>query len=159
MNTRLIPLLAAVASLTLGGCASVMNDPTQSLRIETKTADGRMVPGAECRLSTDAGTVTARSGETVPIRRSGADIDVVCRHGSNPEAGGRIVSRANAGFAGNIILGGGIGMIVDHKKGTAYTYPSWIQLVFGRTLVFDRSAERDGMPVPGLEVGRAQASR
>ena len=39
--------------------------------------------------------------------------------------------------------------IIDHNKGTAYTYPTWIQLVFGKTLVFDRSDEKDGQPVQG----------
>ena len=56
-----------------------------------------------------------------------------------------------AGMAGNIIFGGGIGAIIDHNKGTAYTYPTWVQLVFGKTLVFDRSAEKDGQPVMGTE--------
>ena len=64
---------------------------------------------------------------------------------------GRAISRANAGMAGNIIFGGGIGAIIDHNKGTAYTYPTWIQLIFGKTLVFDRSAEKDGQPVLGME--------
>ncbi len=49
---------------------------------------------------------------------------------------------------GNILLGGGIGMIVDHNRGTAYTYPTWIQLVFGKTLAFDRRDEKEGHPVP-----------
>ena len=64
---------------------------------------------------------------------------------------GRAISRANAGLAGNIIFGGGIGAIIDHNKGSAYTYPTWVQLVFGKTLVFDRSAEKEGMPVMGTE--------
>ena len=78
-------------------------------------------------------------------------MDITCRHPANPEAAGRAISRANAGLAGNIILGGGIGAIIDHNKGTAYTYPTWVQLVFGKTLVFDRSAEKDGQPVMGTE--------
>lgn len=52
-------------------------------------------------------------------------------------------------MAGNIIFGGGIGAIIDHNKGTAYTYPTWVQLVFGQTLVFDRKDETDGVPVGG----------
>ncbi|WP_295959458.1 hypothetical protein [Rhodoferax sp.] len=39
-------------------------------------------------------------------------------------------------------------MIVDHNRGTAYTYPTWIQLVFGKTLAFDRRDEKEGHPVP-----------
>lgn len=39
---------------------------------------------------------------------------------------------------GNILFGGGIGAIVDHNKGTAYSYPDWVKVVLGDNLVFDR---------------------
>ena len=78
-------------------------------------------------------------------------MDITCKDPANPDAVGRAISRANAGLAGNIIFGGGIGAIIDHSKGTAYTYPTWVQLVFGKTLVFDRSEEKDGQPVKGTE--------
>jgi hypothetical protein len=55
------------------------------------------------------------------------------------------------GLAGNIIFGGGIGAIIDHSKGTAYTYPTWLLLIFGKTLVFDRATEKEGQPVAGTE--------
>lgn len=147
---RLSPLLLATL---FTGCASVMNDASQPMRIETKTADGQLVAGAECKVGNNHGTQTVRSGDTAAVRRSGDDLDIACSHPGKPPAQGRAVSRANAGFAGNVLLGGGIGMIVDHKKGTAYSYPGWVQLVFGKSMVFDRSAERDGLPVPGMETG------
>ncbi|TQS97138.1 hypothetical protein EII98_12265, partial [Xanthomonas perforans] len=53
------------------------------------------------------------------------------------------------GIWGNILIGGAIGAIVDHSKGTGYTYPSWIQLVFGQTLSFDRHHEDRGQPLQG----------
>ena len=59
---------------------------------------------------------------------------------------------------GNIILGGGVGAIVDHVKGTAYTYPNWIQLVFGKTLVFDRTDENEGTPMAGKEPSTVAAN-
>lgn len=85
------------------------------------------------------------------VRRSSKDLDILCKHPENPDATARAISRANAGMFGNIIFGGGIGAIIDHNKGTAYTYPTWVQLVFGKTLVFDRTAEKDGQPTPGTE--------
>lgn len=143
---RLAIALAALASV---GCASIVNDTTQPMKIDTLTADGTAVAGAECKLTNDYGSFTVRSGETAPVRRSSKDLDINCVHPQNPEAKARAISRANAGLAGNIIFGGGIGAIIDHSKGTAYTYPTWIQLVFGQTLTFDRSAEKDdGKPVP-----------
>lgn len=143
----------AVACVAVGltGCASVLNDSTQPMRVETKTASGDMVAGAECKFWNDYGTTTGKSGETVQVRRSNKDLDITCVHPANPDAKARAISRVNGGMFGNIILGGGIGAIIDHSKGTAYTYPTWVQLVFGQSLVFDRSAEKEGNPTPATE--------
>lgn len=140
-----------VAAVAMTGCASIVNDSTHPMKLETKAADGTPVAGADCRLSNDYGVISARSGDTVQVRRSSKDLDITCKHPGNPDALARAISRANGGMAGNILFGGGIGAIIDHNKGTAYTYPTWVQLVFGKTLVFDRSAEKDGQPVPGTE--------
>jgi hypothetical protein len=151
LKTLLTRTAAAAAVLATTGCASIVNDSTHPMRVETKTAAGDMVNGAECRVSNDYGAITVRSGDTTQVRRSSKDIDITCKHPAHPDAQGRAISRANMGLAGNIIFGGGIGAIIDHNKGTAYTYPTWVQLIFGRSLVFDRSAEKEGMPVLGTE--------
>ena len=142
---------AAITAVALAatGCASIINDTTHPMKLETKTAAGEMVPGADCKITNDYGAVSAKSGDTAQVRRSSKDLDIVCSHPQNPSASARAISRANAGMAGNIILGGGIGAIIDHNKGTAYTYPTWVQMVFGQTLVFDRRDEKDGQPVQG----------
>jgi hypothetical protein len=121
------------------------------MKVETKTQAGELVAGSECRLSNDYGSITVRSGDSAQVRRSSMDLDIVCKNPGNPDANARAISRVNSGMWGNIILGGGVGAIIDHNKGTAYTYPSWIQLVFGKTLIFDRTTEKDGMPTPGTE--------
>lgn len=144
--------LAAVA-LACSGCASVLNDSTQGVKVETLTAAGQFVTGAECRLSNDYGVLTVKSGDTAMVRRSGQDLDITCTFPSNADAKARAISRAGGAMWGNIVAGGGIGAIIDHNKGTAYTYPTWVQLVYGKTLVFDRSAEKEGQPVPGLDAG------
>lgn len=149
---NLIRITAAVcSSIFFVGCASVVNDSTHPVRVETKTPTGTSITDAECTLSNDYGTVTVKSGTSTNIRRSSKDMDIVCKKAGNPDATGRAISRANGGMWGNVILGGGIGAIVDHNKGTAYTYPTWVQLIFGKSLVFDRTNEKEGQPVIGLE--------
>ncbi|TFY99828.1 hypothetical protein [Ramlibacter rhizophilus] len=145
MTTRTLAACAAVLFAT--GCASIVNDTNQAMKIETLGADGKAVAGADCTLSNDYGSTTMRSGSTTQVRRSSKDLDISCKDPGKPEAVARAISRANAGLAGNIIFGGGIGAIIDHNKGTAYTYPTWVQLEFGKTLVFDRQHEKEGMPV------------
>ena len=143
--------LIVLSCAAFTGCASVLNDSTHPMKIETKTAEGTVVTGAECKASNDYGSITMKSGDTTQIRRSSKDLDIICKNPNNPDASARAISRANGGMWGNIILGGGIGAIIDHNKGTAYTYPTWVQLIFGKTLVFDRSAEKEGQPTLGTE--------
>ncbi|WP_341887787.1 hypothetical protein [Variovorax sp. YR752] len=150
----------ALASLSLAftGCASVVNDSTHPMKVETRTEAGQTVAGADCKLTNDYGSTAVKSGDTAQVRRSSKDLDIVCKHPDDPDASARAISRANAGMFGNIIIGGGIGAIIDHSKGTAYTYPTWVQLVFGKTLVFDRSAEKEGQPTPATEAPAAAAA-
>lgn len=141
--------LGMLAITSCVGCASIVNDTNQPIKLETKTESGATVAGADCKITNDRGVVSVKSGETAQVHRSDTDLDIVCTHPQNTNATARGISRANAGLAGNLIFGGGIGAIIDHSKGTAYTYPTWMQLVFGKTLVFDRKTETEGQPVPG----------
>ena len=154
MTMKTLAAMAALAALS--GCASVMNDTTHPMRLETRTAQGEAVSGADCAISNDYGSTSAKSGGTVQVRRSSKDMDILCKHPSHPDATGLAISRANLGLVGNVIIGGGIGAIIDHSKGTAYTYPTWVQLIFGQSLVFDRSDEKDGQPTPGRAPGAAK---
>lgn len=144
-----------LGALALGGCASITNDSTHGVRVETVTTGGEMVSGAECTLVNDYGTTTMKSGATQQVRRSSKDLDITCTQAGQQPAAGRAISRANAGMAGNIIFGGVVGAVIDHNKGTAYTYPTWIKLVFGQSLVFDRKDENVGAPTPGRPPGVA----
>lgn len=151
-------IAALAASLALTGCASVMNDSSQPIRVETKSSSGELIAGADCKLTNDYGTVSGKSGETMLVHRSSKDLDITCVQPSNPNASARAISRANGGMWGNVILGGGVGAIIDHNKGTAYTYPTWVQLVYGKSLVFDRSSEKEGVPTPYIETGTVTAA-
>ncbi|MCW5661438.1 MAG: hypothetical protein KIT60_27375 [Burkholderiaceae bacterium] len=126
------------------GCASITQGSTHSLRIDTETAQGQAIDDADCELTNDQGTTTARSGSATIVRRSAKDLEVRCIKAGYPDASARLVSRANAGLAGNILLGGAIGAVVDHNSGAAYTYPSWIKLVFGEHATLDRRDETEG---------------
>jgi len=145
-------LAASVVTLMASGCATVVKEPSQPLRIETLTMEGEIIGGAECSVTNDRGSVTMRSGESMNVRRSSKDLDITCTAPGQPTASARAVSRANGGMWGNAVVGGGIGAVIDHKKGNGYTYPTWLQLVFGKALSFDRRSEKAGAPAPATEV-------
>lgn len=141
---------AVAVTLICSGCASVINDRTHPIKVETKMPSNEFVSGATCSLTNDYGTLVMKSGETALVKRSSQDLDIVCVHPDNPDAIARAISRVNGAMFGNILIGGGIGAIIDHSRGTAYTYPTWVQLEFGKTLAFDRNGESDGNPAPAV---------
>jgi len=96
---------ASVLSI-LTGCASVTHGTTQTVKIETLTASGRTVDGAECRLPNDKGEALALSGQSVPVRRLDGNLSIEYTQAGQAPAGGQAVSRVNGGMVGNIVIGG-----------------------------------------------------
>lgn len=134
------------------GCASIVNDSTNPVRFETYSVSGVEIKDAECKLENDYGQQVVKTPATVNVRRSSKDLQVTCVKSGEADGRGVAISRANAGMAGNIIFGGGIGAIIDHNKGTAYTYPMWVRVVMGKLLTFDRRADVEGQPNRGVEI-------
>ena len=141
----------ALACVAMTGCASIINDVTAPVRFETLSASGAEIKDVECKLENDYGQQTIKTPATVNVRRSSKDLQVSCVKPGETDGQGIAVSRANGSMAGNILLGGGIGAIIDHNKGTAYTYPLWIQVVMGKIITFDRNADVEGKPNRGIE--------
>lgn len=154
-NAFLLPIFL----LTCAGCATITTDAGQSLRVETFTDTGEEVKGAQCRLENDNGTYFVMTPGAVTVRKSSGDMRVNCTSPGQQDAKATVTSRVGAGMFGNIIFGGGVGAVIDHAKGTAYNYPTWLQLVFGRLLSFDRSDYVEGKPNLAFEAkdGKRQA--
>lgn len=150
-------MIAAAAAMSLVGCASVMNETTHGVRVDTRQKEGAVVVGAECVASNDYGSTTFKSGTVQALRRSSQDMKIVCTQVGQEQAQAQLVSRPNGALAGNIILGGVIGAVVDHNRGTAYTYPTWIEMVFGESLVFDRTLQKGDERLVGMAAGSAAA--
>lgn len=150
MSFRVLTLALACVAAT--GCASITNDTNAPVRFETFNAAGVEVKDVECKLENDYGQQSIKTPATVNVRRSSKDLQVTCEKAGEKDGRGVAISRANSGMAGNIIFGGGIGAIIDHNKGTAYTYPMWVQIVMGKLLSFDRKADVEGKPNRGVEI-------
>lgn len=149
---RIVRFLMPAIALTFGGCATITTDAGQSLRVETFTDQGEEIKGAQCRLENDNGTVYVMTPGAVTVRKSNKDMQVSCTASGQPDAEAIVTSRVAIGMFGNIIFGGGIGALIDHGKGTAYNYPTWLQLIFGRFLSFDRNDYVEGKPNAAFEL-------
>ena len=157
MSIRLCSIVFACVAMT--GCASIVNDTTTPVRFETFSASGVEIKDAECKLENDYGQQSVKTPATINVRRSSKDLQITCVKVGEADGRGVAISRANGGLAGNILFGGGIGAIIDHNKGTAYTYPQWVQVVMGKLLTFDRRADVEGQPNRGTSVDAPVASK
>ncbi len=144
--------IVPAAMLLATGCATITTDAGQLMRVETFVETGEEVRGAMCRLENENGVFNLSTPGAATVAKSSRDLSVECSTPNRPPAKAVVTSRVGAGMFGNILFGGGVGAIIDHSKGTAYNYPAWLQLVFGRTLSFDRQDHVDGQPTPAFEV-------
>lgn len=142
-------LLCAILPALLPGCATITKDANQSVQIETYTKENQPVAGVKCIAQNDRGQWDTVAPGPVSVRRSSENLLVNCEKDGVSAGKGTVISRVNGGMFGNIIFGGGVGAIIDHNKGTAYTYPSWIRVVMGDNLIFDRKHEQENQPLLG----------
>jgi hypothetical protein len=129
------------AGLMLPGCASVVGSKQQSILVSTKSGTGTPVEKAECTLTNPKGTWNVTTPSAVWVGRAGDDMSVDCKKPGEPEGFAQLISRANGGMFGNILIGGGIGALVDNNSGAGYDYPHEVVVVMGRTTVIDRRSE------------------
>lgn len=59
---------------------------------------------------------------------------------------------------GNIIFGGGIGAIVDHNNGSAYEYPTFIQVLMGAITKIEKPKNTEGASSGSTPVAAAPAA-
>lgn len=127
-------LIACLAGSTLIGCASITGTTGQSVSIETLEKNGKSVAGASCELTNSKGKWFINTPGTVAIRRSNDDMSILCKKDGLDPGLATVVSDTKGMMWGNILVGGGIGALVDHNTGAAYEYPVLIQIMMGSNI-------------------------
>jgi hypothetical protein len=124
---------ATVLALLIGsGSAAGAAD----LRIDTRTADGRLVTGADCIAANEAGVLKFISGRAQPLRSSFNELLLVCTSPGQDAAIGAL------------------------RPITGLGYPSWIEMVFGEVMMFDmKRGAPSNVPVKGTPPGKAPQPR
>ena len=116
------------------GCSTISgNGTSQSLSVQTMALDGTDLDGAKCDMTNDEGTWFVVTPGSVVVRKSNKDLQVICKKTGVDVGTASVVSKTKGSMFGNIILGGGIGAIIDHNNGSAYEYPGLIKILMGRT--------------------------
>lgn len=131
-NFKLVLPTAAIVLCT--GCASIVNGTNQPLSVETHIK-GTQVSSANCKLANDKGTWFVTSPGSVTVHRSMEDLNIKCEK-NDVQPGVASVKSSTKGMAfGNILFGGVIGAGVDIANGSAFDYPSLIQVEMGETIM------------------------
>jgi hypothetical protein len=128
---KVIALVTVV--LSFSGCASITGTTGQSVSVETRAKD-KQVSGASCELTNSRGKWYITSPGSTQIRRSNEDLIVMCSKEGFEAGRASVVSDTKGSMFGNILLGGGIGALVDHSNGSAYEYPNLIQIMMGESV-------------------------
>lgn len=136
-------VLALALQTLLTGCATITKDANQAVRVETYSKNNVVVTGAKCVGKNERGEFATDSSGMMRPHRSGENLLVTCSKDGEQSGIATLISRANGGMFGNILFGGGIGAIIDHNKGTAYSYPDWVRVIMGEDLVYDRKNNKD----------------
>jgi hypothetical protein len=114
-----IAILAIILPLTMvqAGCATIIKGTTQSVSLKTPPADG-----AQCELKNSEGTWFITTPGSVTVHKTKNDLVVTCSKLGFQNATATIPARFNGVTAGNILLGGIVGIGVDAASGANYGY-------------------------------------
>jgi hypothetical protein len=126
--------LSLAALLILTGCASIAGSKMQPVSLQTMH-DAHEVTGAACTLVSDAGQWFVTTPGSVTIQKSTGDLAVNCVKDVDLVGQATVVSKSNTAVWGNILLGGGIGYIIDRNTGAGFDYPTLITVPLARTAV------------------------
>jgi predicted small secreted protein len=122
VEMRYSPIAFCLLSLSLAGCATIIEGTGQSINIATSP------PGASCtvdRMGARLGQISPTPG-TLRIDKSKSDIVVTCvAPGFSPASVTQAPTFGGTTF-GNIVAGGLIGAAVDASTGANYEYPQQI---------------------------------
>lgn len=115
---RLIVAVLAVAQVGLSGCATITRGTTQSVAINTPG-----VQDAPCTLtSPSVGTKSIVTPATIVLDKGADNVAVRCVKECYQDGVGIIGSSLEAMTAGNIVVGGVIGLGVDAASGAMNKY-------------------------------------
>lgn len=127
-----LALTLAMAALATGCSTLTGSGTTQAVSVQTFAADGKELDAARCDLTNDEGTWFVTTPGSTIVKRSNRDMQVVCRKPGVDVGSANVVSRTKGNMLGNLLLGGGIGAIIDHNNGSAYEYPALIKIFMGQ---------------------------
>lgn len=116
--------IAAIAAGGLSGCATIVSGTGQSLTVVTEKG----VDGANCELTDKKGGkwYVPHTPGTATVRKGDGPMTIVCKKDGFKTSTLMVDESVTGATFGNILLGGGVGILVDAASGAAQQYPDQV---------------------------------
>jgi hypothetical protein len=121
---HIVQVLFTVVVVLLSGCATITTGTDQSVTVITE----KDIQGAKCKLADSKGRIVyiPETPGTASIHKGDGPMNVTCEKEGFKTVTVKIEESFQGATLGNIILGGGIGIIVDVASGSAQKYPDLV---------------------------------
>jgi hypothetical protein len=117
-----------LCAVLFAGCSTITTGTTQPVSVVTPGADG-----ATCELtSPEVGTVTVVTPAQAVLPKSQHSVRVFCRKECYTEGQGIINSTFEEMTAGNLLVGGVVGVAVDASSGAMNRYDNRVEIAMNR---------------------------
>ena len=113
-----------VGILFLSGCATILSGTTQSITIDTLNVKGANCKGIDKKGKAFHWICTPAS---TAVHKGDGPMTIICEREGFKKTVYTTDEGLTTSFWGNIILGGGIGMLVDATSGAAQGYPTLLK--------------------------------
>ena len=108
-------------AMALAGCATITKGTTQAVAVDTPG-----VPGATCTIQTQSGPRGLVTPGSVVLDKGSAALPIQCTKECYNLGVSMIPSNTESMAAGNVLLGGVIGLGVDAASGAINKYPDLV---------------------------------
>lgn len=114
-----VMFVVAAMSVVSAGCASIAKGTTQAVALDTPGA-----PGSSCTLTSEGigGSKTVLTPVSMVLDKSQHNISVTCKKECFQDGVGIIPSHTESMTAGNVLVGGVVGLAVDAASGAMNKY-------------------------------------
>jgi hypothetical protein len=114
-------LIALALASTTVGCASITTGTQDTIMVNTSGCDEYEL---ECTLTNKDNLVEVKAGHPASVEKGSNDLHIACKSDDGVAYGTTVLkSTYQAANLGNIILGGGVGLIVDAATGAMWNFP------------------------------------
>ena len=124
---KLIPMGLIVAASLSTGCATVIDGSTDVVSINANGCEFDKST-VHCELENNDGLVHATAPGSAVISKSSSALAIRCESSEGSTGNTMVESSYSKKNLGNIILGGGVGIVVDAVSGAMWHYPQAVNV-------------------------------